>query len=321
MRRWPKARWIWAALALVAVPASAAPPQRIADLWFAHNATTIMLDAADRIVVTTDSPQTQPWMYRIAPGLHHAETVVANPANAEALLAAGVNLAFVGQPAEAERLSRLGIPTRAVPVADAQSLRANVRDTADAIGTPEAKARQKAYDAFLDGVLARLRRGLRDVPEDRRPRVLHLGSLTPLRADGSGSLIDDWITLAGGRNVAAELHGNLKPVSIEQIARWNPDIIIVGGQDERADEHPTVTVPALAGRRLVRNPSGVYQWDRHGPEFALQLLWTAKLLHPKEFADVDMVKETMDFYRRLFGYPMTADEAKSMLAAEPPPAG
>lgn len=314
-------RWFALALALVATPTWGAPAERIADLWFAHNASTIMLGAADRIVVTTDSPQAQPWMYRIAPSLHRAQVVVANPANAEALLAARVDLAFVGQAAEAERLTRLGIPAHAAPITDASSLRANLQDTAAAIGTPEAEAQLKAYDAFLDGVLARLRRGLRGVPEAARPRVLHLGSLTPLRADGGGTLIDDWITLAGGRNVAAELHGTLKPISIEQIERWNPDIIIVGGQDERADEHPTVTVPALAGRRLVRNPSGVYQWDRHGPEFALQLLWAAKLLHPRRFADVDMVGETMGFYRRLFGYPMTPGEARRMLAAEPPPVG
>jgi iron complex transport system substrate-binding protein len=312
-------RWFVAALALVAVPASAAPPQRIADLWYAHNAATIMLGAADRIVVTVDSPTAQPWMYRIAPSLRRAQVVIANPANAEALLAAGVDLAFVGQRPEAERLTRLGIPAQSMPITDAKSLRVNLKSTAEAIGTPVARARLAAYDAYLDGVLARLKRGLEGVPDKDRPRVLHLGSLSPLRADGGGTLIDDWITLAGGRNVAAELHGTLQPISAEQIARWNPDIVIVGGQDGRPDDHPATTVPELAGRRFVRNPSGVYQWDRHGPEFALQLLWTAKLLHPKRFADVDMVRETMGFYRRLFGYPMSADEARRMLAAEFPP--
>ena len=79
-------------------------------------------------------------------------------------------------------------------------------------------------------------------------------------------------------------------------------------------------MPALKGYRIVRNPSGAYQWDRHGPEFALQLLWTAKLLHPAQFRDVDMARETTGFYRRLFGYPMTAREAALILAAEPPPA-
>ena len=180
---------------------------------------------------------------------------------------------------------------------------------------------QLAYQpGFVERVLARLRRGLQGVPPAARPRVLHIASLAPLRADGAGSLIDQWITLAGGRNVAAELHGTLQSVSIEQIARWNPDIIIIGGQDARPEDNPLAIAPGLNGRRLVRNPSGVYQWDRHGPEVALQLLWAARLLHPARFADVDMTRETQGFFRRFFGYSLTADETQRILAAAPPPA-
>ena len=314
-------RWLTFALVLAAAPAQGVPPTRIADLWYAHNASLIMLGAADRIVATVDSPTQQPWMYRVAPELNHALVVNAEPANAETLLAARVGLAFVGRPAEADRLTGLGVPAKAFPFTDVASMRVSLHATAEAVGTKTAQARVQAYDAYLDGVLARLRRGLRDIPVQGRPRVLHLGSLTPLRADGSGNLIDDWITLAGGRNVAGELHGTLQPVSIEQIERWNPDIIIVGGQDARPDDQPLATVPALRGRRIVRNPSGVYQWDRHGPEAALQLLWAAKLLHPAEFAGVDMTAETRGFFRRFFGYALSADETARILAAQPPSAG
>ena len=314
-------RWLILAFALAAGPAWAAPQPRLADLWYAHNASLIMLGAADRIAVTVDAPDQQPWMYRVAPVLHHALVVKAEPANAEALLAAHVGLAFVGRPAEAERLTRLGVPAKAFPFTDVASMRVSLHATADALGTRAAQTQVRAYDAYLDGVLARLRRGLQGVPAQARPRVLHLGSLVPLRADGGGNLIDDWITLAGGRNVAAELHGTLQPVSTEQIERWNPDIIIVGGQDEAPDANPLATVPALKGWRVVRNPSGVYQWDRHGPEAALQLLWAAKLLHPARFAGVDMTAETRTFFKRFFGYALSAGEAARILAAQPPPAG
>ena len=312
-------RWLILALALAAGPAGAAPPQRIADLWYAHNATLAMLGAGERVVATTDSPAAQPWLYRLAPGLGQATVVQSGPANVEALLAAKVNLAFVGQPAEAERLNRLGVPTVACKVVDLGSMRACVDKTAAALGDPVARARARAYDVFLAAAAARLDHGLRGVPQGARPRVLHIGSLTPLRADGRETLIDDWIRRAGGRNAASEIKGTLQPISVEQILRWKPDIIIVGGQDQRAEDDPLAVLPALKDYRIVRNPSGAYQWDRHGPEFALQLLWTAKLLHPKRFADLDMARETRGFYRRLFGYSMTPGEVASILAAQPPP--
>ena len=312
-------RWLFLAVLLAALPAGAAPARRIADLWYAHNATVIMLGAGDRLAVTTDSPSAQPWMYRMAPRMNRATVVQATPVNVEALLAAHVDLAIVGRPAEADRLRSLGIPSLSCQVIDMASLRDCIDRTADALGDPLAHARDKAYDAYLDGVVARLDRGLKGLPDAARPRVLHIGSLMPLRADGSGTLIDDWIRRAGGRNAAAELHGTLQPISVEQIARWKPDLIIVGGQDERAQADPAAVAPVLKGYRTVRNPSGAYQWDRHGPEFALQLLWTAKLLHPDRFKDVDMARETREFYRRLFGYPMTPHEVASILGAEAPP--
>lgn len=313
-------RWLFIVLALAALPARAAPPQRIADLWYAHNATLAMLGAADRVAITADSPAAQPWLYRLAPGLGHAAVVQASPANVEALQAAGVNLAFVGRPAEADRLRRLGVPAMACNVVDLRSLKDCVDRTAAALGDPLARARARAYDAYLGSAVKRLERGLRGIPHQARPRVLHIASLRPLRVDGRDTLIDDWIRRAGGRNVAVELKGTLQPISAEQIERWNPDLIIVGGQDERAEADPVAALAALKGYRVVRNPSGAYQWDRHGPEYALQLLWTAKLLHPNRFRDLELTRETAGFYRRLFGYRMTPQEVASVLAAEPPPA-
>ena len=111
-------RWLILALTIAAAPAWAAPPPRIADLWYAHNASLIMLGAADRIAVTVDSPTQQPWMYRVAPAMNRALVVTAEPANAETLLAARIGLAFVGRPAEAERLTRLGVAAKAFPFTD-----------------------------------------------------------------------------------------------------------------------------------------------------------------------------------------------------------
>ena len=64
------------------------------------------------------------------------------------------------------------------------------------------------------------------IPAAQRPSVLHIYSLNPLVVDGTNSIIDAWITAAGGRN-AAQISGNARPVSTEQVAQWNPDVIIL----------------------------------------------------------------------------------------------
>lgn len=299
-------------------PEKSAPAQHIADLWYAHNAMVVMLGAADKVAVTVATPKAQPWMFRIAPALAKARSVANGPANAEALMAASVDLAFVSQRPEADRLSHLGIHARKVDFTDVPTMRASLRTTADAIGTPLAAARARAYEGYLDATLGRLRDGLANLDPAQRPRILHLASLSPLRADGADTLIDTWITLAGGRNAALGLSGNLKPISSEQIARWNPDIIIVGGQAASLSDRPWETIPVFRGRRLVRNPIGVFPWDRYGPEFALQLQWAAKLIHPDRFTGLDMQQETIAFYRRFFDYVLSLADYRRIEGAVPP---
>jgi len=70
--------------------------------------------------------------------------------------------------------------------------------------------------------------------------------------------------------------------------------------------------------KVFVNPSGAYLWDRHSAEAALQVLWAAKLLHPAEFAGLDMGKETKLFYARFFHYELSDAELASILNSTPP---
>ena len=63
------------------------------------------------------------------------------------------------------------------------------------------------------------------------------------------------------------------------------------------------------------NPSGVYLWDRHSAEAALQVLWAAKTLHPNRFRDLDLKKETQAFYAKFFNYPLTDAEYHAIMRA------
>ena len=48
------------------------------------------------------------------------------------------------------------------------------------------------------------------------------------------------------------------------------------------------------------------------------MLWSAKTLHPDKFTDVDLVKETREFYATYYGYNLTEDEAKLIIAGDAP---
>jgi len=304
--------------AQVAVPSA---PQRIADLWFAHNELVVMLGGADRIAATVVRPRNQPWMFRLAPTLNRAVGLDNVIPNAETLLAARTDLAFYPSSAKVRTiLQQAGIPAMAMQFEDFAGLRETVRLTAAALNTDDARDRATRYVASLDDRVAQIRAVTDPLPEARRPHVLHIYTLHPLRVDGRGTIIDEWIRTAGGTN-AASLSGVQKPVTIEQIVAWNPDVIILGGNagvfDPESDGGVWHGIAAVQAGRVLRNPAGVFPWDRYGSEALLQVSWAAEHLHPDLFPD-DMAARIRDFYSTWFGYAVTDDDVRRILAAQPP---
>jgi len=302
----------------VAIPTA---PQRIADLWFAHNEMVVMLGGADRIKVTVVKPRAQPWMFHLAPVLKQAVELDNVVPNAETLLAAHVDLAFYPSSDKVGAiLQQANIPALAMQFETFDGLRESVRLTAAALNTDTARDLASRYIAELDERIGQIRALTDKLPAGQRPRVLHVLSLHPLKVDGRGTMIDEWIATAGGTNVAT-IAGVQKPVTIEQVAAWNPDVIILGGSagrfDPDADGGLWHGIAAVQKGRVLRNPAGVFPWDRYGPEGLLQASWAAEQLHPELFAD-DMKTRITAFYRTYFHYAVTDDDVTRILTAQPP---
>jgi iron complex transport system substrate-binding protein len=99
-------------------------------------------------------------------------------------------------------------------------------------------------------------------------------------------------------------------ISFEQIAVWNPDVLIVIDYRETVD----ATVSALkkdarfAGLACGKNgkilgfPQDWYSWDQPDTRWGLGLLWMAKAFRPAEFARLDLIAEAREFYRLFYGF-------------------
>ena len=262
-------------------------------------------------------------MFHIAPKLHQALIARGPHFTSEALLARRAQVVFVAKDnGDAAAFRQAGLPVIEMRFTDYPSLQHSLTTTAQVIGSRQALARANEYNQYLQSVIDNTEKQTASLSEDERPRVLHIQSLKPLKVDGSHTLIDTWIRLAGGRNVAQEINGNMQEISPEKVLAWQPDIIILGPGS--GDLKTSAWAGLFAGLKavkngqVVQNPSGVFPWDRYGTESALQIQWAAKLFHPQRFASVDMVNVTRDFYKRFFDYPLTEKEARQILQALPP---
>lgn len=303
---------------------------RIADAWPAHNEVVQMLGVGNKIVATVLTPSSVPWLYTIDPALMHAQTVFTNSTvNTEQLLADRPDVLFTDKGTSiAAQTTTSGIPTVQLGFQTYPDLEKVVTTTAEVLGPP-AKAQAQAYNSYLDTTLAKVTAVTSKIPPTTRPSVLHIYSLNPLVVDGTDTIIDAWITAAGGRN-AAQISGQTRSVSKEQVARWNPDIIILASSAFVANDTGAQTLAnlrtdpfwsqllAVRNNKAVLNPTGGWHWDRYGIEEALQIQWAAKTLHPDLFPTLNMVTQTKNFYSQFLHYPLTDDQANRMLAAQNP---
>jgi iron complex transport system substrate-binding protein len=112
------------------------------------------------------------------------------------------------------------------------------------------------------------------------------------------------VNTAGGRNVAESLLPSYSGaigtiVNIEQILKWDPEIILIHGN--YLPEERQVTVEGVTGDRRLRSVRAIrskkvyytfgfwYWWDPAG--VLAETLYLARLFHPEKFGRIDLEKE------------------------------
>lgn len=103
-------------------------------------------------------------------------------------------------------------------------------------------------------------------------------------------------------------------VSVEQIAVWNPDIVVI--IDYRGDSIKAATAfmkdSRLSSLKAVKNnavfgfPQDFYSWDQPDTRWILGLTWLAKTVQPSLFKDISIAATTEEFFKYLYGF----DDAK-----------
>lgn len=299
---------------------------KIADAWPAHNEMVTMLGAGNKIVSTISTPQSVPWLYKVNPQMKSAVTDFTNEGvNTEEVLKTKPDILFMPINSKtAGKVKELGIPTVQLNFTDFDSMKKTVKLTGEILGGDSVKRADK-YVSYLDSKLKMVTDVTSKIPDSQKPKVLHIISFSPLTVDGKNTIIDSWIKAAGGINAASEITGNMKVTSTEQILKWNPDVIILGSNtltdaksaikniDQLTQNSTWSQINAVKNRKVYINPTGAFLWDRYGAEEALQIQWAAKTLHPDKFKNLDIVKETRNFYKTFLNYDLTEEEASKII--------
>ncbi|WP_299524749.1 ABC transporter substrate-binding protein [uncultured Methanobrevibacter sp.] len=143
-----------------------------------------------------------------------------------------------------------------------------------------------------------------------------------LQTNPSNSTHGQLIDLVGGENVANSLaQGNTTSgiqVSMEQIIKWNPDVIITTNPDFYAkiyNDSNWASINAVKNHEVYLSPQSPFKWfDRPvGANMIIGVPWTAKCIYPDQYKDIDMVATTQEFYSDFYHVDLSNEEAKQML--------
>lgn len=292
------------------------------DTWPAHNAVVVMLDQAEGILATTLSPETYPWIYYVCDNMNQAVTTTfGDDINLEEVVALKPDVIFGSSESLRETFANVGIPYINCMFTTYDTMIQSIQLTAEVLGE-DAQAVANAYVEYLETKITQVSERVSALDASQIKTVAHGNAVYSLGIDGANTIIDEWITTAGGINAAAEdVTGNLQTVSLEQILAWDPDVIITGTAedvDSILNDSDWASITAVKNGEVYCNPEGIFLWDRYGVEEALQFQWCAQLLYPELFEDFDIRQEVKDFYTNFLNYELSDDEVTLILNHEDP---
>ena len=179
---------------------------------------------------------------------------------------------------------------------------------------------------YSEDVYAMVQERVSRIPEAERERVLFLYqySDTNLQTSGKRFFGQWWADAIGAKNVAEELSSdNSVSVNMEQIYAWNPSLIFITNFTTAQAEdlyrntvgsYDWSAILAVEDQRVYKMPLGMYRSYTPGVDTPVTLLWLAKTAYPEHFSDIDILAETKDYYKEVFGIQLTDAQAASIFA-------
>lgn len=301
---------------IVKVPANI---EKIATLWYANNQIVLMLGGADKIVATTDLIKNNKWFSHVYPRISSIPNGVNGKSlQAEELVKLNPDIVIAADKNNKEELVKNGFTVLYPSFTNHADMKKSVSIMAEVIGGDAPKIAKK-FNEYFDGNLKRVLSKTDKIAEADRPKVLHIADgKNLLKIDGTNTIIDEWIRVAGGQN-AVQKAGNMLVLNAEEIIKINPDVIIIGRAKapeilkKLYEDQVYAGTNAVKNKKVYVNPAGVFSWDRYGAEGALQILWAAKTLHSELFKDVDITAETKKFYKEFLHYDLSDKEVGYIL--------
>jgi len=166
------------------------------------------------------------------------------------------------------------------------------------------------------------------IPQEKRRRYYYAEGPKGLETEPGGSMHVEAINFAGGVDVATGMQGQTgygrSPVSMEQMLRWNPEIVICARDHTTAASAFYKTIwtdsvwqlaAAVRNREVYETPQYPFSWLDRPPSVnrIMGIKWLANLFYPEIFR-YDMRQETRRFYETFYHVRLSEAQLDELLS-------
>ena len=178
---------------------------------------------------------------------------------------------------------------------------------------------RNAYDEVQD-VMA-------SIPEEERANLLYILGEDGTNVLGKGVFQAQVVDMCAD-NLAvmdnASNQGQGSETSLEQIALWNPDIIVFASgsiYDTVGDDPAWDGIAAIDNGNYYEAPGTPYNWLNYPPTVnqVMGMQWLPRLLYPDKFDD-SIADVTKSYYSTFYGYDLSDEELDELIANAVPKA-
>lgn len=302
--------------------------ERIGCLYAFSGHVTALLGEEDKIVAVVEGLKRDKLLTDMFPDiLNKPVPFTEGSINMEELVRLDPDVVFIRKTtaenqAEMDQLESFGIPALVIDPNTMEEQKDSVRIVGEVCGG-DAMEKAEKYDQIYQHAIDTARQKANLLKSGQKVTLFHsINEAT--RTDAEGTLPAEWTELVGVKNVSADKDLNLLEgksyAGLEQIYLWDPQIIICnepGVGDYILSDSKWAGLQAVKNQKVYQMPIAISRWGHPGSmETPLAIYWLGKLVYPELYQDVDLVKETKDFYQYFFGYNLSNDEVSMILSGE-----
>lgn len=259
-------------------------PARIISLYPSFTETLFALGLGEKVVGVTTFCDYPP------EALHKEKVGGVTTVDLEKIVALNPDLVLVDARLQREvvqGLGKLGLTVVALYPENFEEILENIRLMGEITGQEQEASR---LTADMGKRVKFITDRTKELADSERPKVFYLTWYDPLKSIGPGTLINELIKLAGGKNIAADAKERVPAYSFEMMIARNPQVIILAGGsmtsitvDELKALERWQVVDAVKNGRVYSIDAALIAGPRPRIVDGLEIM--AKYIHPALFED------------------------------------